>query len=443
MPEISHFNEYVRIVGEGNAVTDPRELEPFAVAGAAPQIALFPETIDQISEVMRLVSRESLTVIPMGMGTKSGVGKSLRRADIVLSTRKLNRVIEHESSDLVATTESGITLAEFQTQLGRKSQFLPVDPPHAGKGATVGGIIATNDSGPIRLRYGTTRELLIGLKVVRADGAIFKGGSKVVKNVAGYDLPKLFVGSLGTLGIIAEATFRLYPVPESSKTYLAAFESLDKAHDVVRSLIDSNLVMTALEHITPGLAAGIAERVGIGIKGNRYTLAVRIMNVSRAVEDQISTVAAFSFGKGGEGLILEGEKESALWDEVTEFPWRSSSSPSAILKAGVLIADVPRVFLMLEILSEKYRIHAHASARAANGVISILVTGDMDSIILAIKELRGHTKSWGGSLVIREAPLEIKAKIDVWGEIGTSLGLMKKIKSGFDPGDILNPGRLL
>ncbi len=442
MPESSVFNELVKIVGDGNAILDPRGLEPFIVEGATPQIALFPEDIGQISEIMRAASRESLSVIPMGMGTKSGLGNKLLRADIVLSTRKLNRIIEHESSDLVATTECGITLRDFQSQLGIKNQFLPVDPPRVGNGATVGGIIASNDSGPMRTRYGTTRELLIGMKVVRADGSIFKGGSKVVKNVAGYDLPKLFVGSLGTLGIIAEATFRLYPVPESSKTYLAGFESFEKSHDTVKSLINSNLVITAIEHITPALAGGIMERVGIGIDKNRYSLAVRIMNVTRAVGDQLSTVMDVSLRNGGEGLILEGEKEDALWEEIREFPWRLSSSPGAVLKAGVLISDVPRVFLMLEILSDKSGIHAHASARAANGVITISISGDKGSVIQAVKELREFSESSGGSLVVREASPEVKAEVDVWGNIGTSLDLMKRIKSGFDPGNILNPGRL-
>ena len=170
------------------------------------------------------------------------------------------------------------------------------------------------------------------MKVVRADGSIFKGGSKVVKNVAGYDMPKLFVGSLGTLGIIAEATFRLYPVPESSGTYFACFESLDDAHDTVRSLIDSALVINAIEHMNPGLAGSITERLGLGSDCKRYSLAVRIMNVSRAVEDQVKTVTDVSRRNGGKGLIIGAENEEAFWDEVREFPWRSPGPPALCSK---------------------------------------------------------------------------------------------------------------
>jgi glycolate oxidase FAD binding subunit len=442
MTEPSVIKELTSIVGGENAVDDPRLLEQFAVEGVKPGIALFPENIEQISEVMKTASRAGASVIPMGSGTKRALGNKPSGVDIVLTTKKLDRVIEHESSDLVATTECGIMLSELNSRLGEKNQFLPVDPPHIADGATVGGIIATNDSGPVRLRYGTSRELLIGMKVVRPDGSVFKGGSKVVKNVAGYDLPKLFVGSLGTLGIIAEATFRLYPVPESSRTYLTAFESLDEAHDAVRDLIDSNLVINALEHLNPALAEGLSESLGPGPGIGRYSLAVRIMNVAGAVDDQMKAVADVSRENGGNGFMIEGEKEADFWKDVREFPWTSQDSPYAVLKAGLLISDVPRIFLVLERLTDKYGIRARASARAANGVVIIKVAGDKDSLLGSLKELREFSESAGGSLVVREASPDIKPLLDVWGAIGSPLGLMKRIKSGFDPGNILNPGRL-
>jgi glycolate oxidase FAD binding subunit len=431
------------IVGEDNTVEDPRLLEPFAVDGVIPKVVLFPENIEQISAVMKAASSHQASVIPMGSGTKRGIGNKPLGADIVLSTKKLDRVIEHESADLVATTECGVTLSALNSRLGARSQSLPVDPPHIAGGATVGGIVASNDSGPLRLRYGTARELLIGMRVVRADGSIFKGGSKVVKNVAGYDMPKLFVGSLGTLGIIVEATFRLYPVPESSKTCVAVIKSLDEAHGAVKSLINSNLVINALEQMDPGLAGSITDRLGIGIGKNKYSLAVRIMNVAQAVEDQIKTVIDVSRRNGGEVLVIEGASEEAFWEEVRDFPWRSMDGVSAVLKAGVLISDVPRVFLKLEELSDKCGVRSYASARAAGGVVIISIKGDSEMVVNSIKELREFSESAGGSLAVREAAPEIKAAVSVWGDMGSSLGLMKRIKAGFDPGNILNPGRLI
>jgi len=442
MPESSILNELTSIVGGENAVLDPELLQSSAVDGVVPAIALYPENIEQISEIMKAASRAGASVVPRGSGTKRGIGNKPLGADIVLSTGRLNRVIAHESSDLVATAECGIALSDLQSYLGGKNQFLPVDPPHVRSGATLGGIIATNDSGPLRLKYGTSRELLIGMKAVRADGGIFKGGSKVVKNVAGYDMPKLFAGSLGTLGIITEATFRLYPVPEMSRTYIAGFESLDNAHDTVRSLINSNLVLNALEHMNPALAGSITEGLGLGSDCNRYTLAVRIMNVPRAVEDQVKTVSGISQENGGKGLIIEAQNEEAFWHEVREFPWRSSEQAGAVLKAGVLISDVPRVFLLLDELSDKYGIRARAAARAGNGIVIISINGDREPVINSVRELRGLSESAGGSLVVREASPDIKPALDVWGGMGSSLGLMKRIKSAFDPGNILNPGRL-
>lgn len=442
MPESSIFNQLTGIVGGENASRDPETLESSAVDGVVPKIILFPENIEQISEIMKAASQAGVSVVPAGSGTKLGIGNKPLGADVILSTKKLNRVIEHESADLVATAECGITLADLQSHLRGKNQFLPVDPPHVRSGATLGGIIAANDSGPLRLRYGTSRELMIGMKVVRADGRIFKGGSKVVKNVAGYDMPKLFVGSLGTLGIIAEATFRLYPVPESSGTYIASFESLDEAHDTVRSLIDSNLVINAIEHLNPTLAGSITEGLAPGPDRERYTLALRLMNVTRAVEDQMKTVMDVSLGSGGKGLIIEPQHEEAFWEELREFPWRPPAAEGAVLKAGVLISDVPRVFLLLDGLSDKYGVSTRASARAANGVVIISIDGDRESVINSVKELREFSESAGGSLTVREASPDIKPALDAWGGMGSSRGLMKRIKTAFDPGNILNPGRL-
>ncbi|MCL4244976.1 MAG: FAD-binding oxidoreductase, partial [Candidatus Dadabacteria bacterium] len=263
------LNNLAGIVGGENAVPGDGAAE-FSVGGVAPRIVLFPGTVEEVSEIMKAATRDSLTVIPMGSNTKRGLGDAVARADVALSVKRLDRILEHEAADLVATAECGMTLAGFQEGLGGKSQFLPVDPPHVKEGATLGGIIASGDSGPERLRYGTARELLIGMKAVRADGTIFNGGAKVVKNVAGYDLPKLFVGSLGTLGVLVEATFRLYSVPEYSRTCIAGFGSLEDSQAAVHALLNSDLVMTSLEHVTPPLAEAVSASADVLMKRGSY-----------------------------------------------------------------------------------------------------------------------------------------------------------------------------
>ncbi|MCC6713443.1 MAG: FAD-binding oxidoreductase [Candidatus Dadabacteria bacterium] len=441
MGESAILKTLAGIVGGENALSGAWA-EAYSVGGVAPRMVLFPGTVEEVSEIMKAATRDSLSVLPMGSNTKRGLGDAPARADIALSVKRLGRILEHESADLVATAECGMTLAALQEGLGGKGQFLPVDPPHVKEGATLGGIIASNDSGPERLRYGTTRELLIGMKAVRADGTVFNGGAKVVKNVAGYDLPKLFVGSLGTLGILVEATFRLYPVPEYSRTCMAGFGSLEDSQAAVHALLNSDVVMTSLEHLTPALAVAAAERAGIPAKRGRYHLAVRIANVEKAVRDQMEHVRGILKNHGAEASVFEGDVENSFWSGIREFPGGASEEGRAVLKAGVVISEVPSVFKVIEMLREG-GVEALASARAGNGMVMIELGGDDHALAGAIDSLRMVAESGGGTLVINDAPPGVKSAAGVWGDLGSAYGLMKRIKSGYDPLDILNPGRLV
>jgi len=437
------INNLLRIVGEKNALTKDHDLESFNIDNLLPGIVLFPNQVEQVSEIMKLASKESLSVIPWGSGTKSALGNKPDSSDVVISTKNLDRIIEHSASDLVATTECGITLKKFQSGLNKEKQFLSLDPPHLDRKATVGGIIATNDSGPERFRYGTVREFLIGLKVVRADGSIFKGGSKVVKNVAGYDLPKLYVGSLGTLGIIVEATFRLYPVPEYSKTYIVSFSDLEKCHNSVMTLLNSDLVITSLEILNPELINSIAKRNDLDIHDNRYTLAIRIRNVEKAVKDQLSRVKVICDQKGGEGKVIDGAQEKKLWEDISDFPWKLFKAGRVVCKAGVLVTQIPTVLDTVKRLSDESGIKIYVSARAGSGILIISIKGRVSSALNALKSLRSFVSSLGGHLIVQEAPSEIKADLDAWGDIGSGLGIMKRIKFNFDPDNLLNPGRYI
>jgi len=441
MPQSKAIKELVRITGESHALTDASALEEYSVDGIVPKAVLFPGSEEEISEIMKIASRESVSVMPVGSRTKRGLGNIPSKLDILLSTQRLNRVLGHEAADLVATSECGVTLSGFQKVLKDNNQFLPVDSMQTA-GATLGGALASNSSGPMRLRYGTLRELLIGIKVVRADGSVFKGGSKVVKNVAGYDLPKLYVGSLGTLGIITEATLRLYPIPERSETYLVSFTTLEKCAETVMELLKSELVMTSLELLNPTLVKEVTERAGITLKRKKYALAIRVMNVDKAVGDQMSLVKKVSNKRRGEGVSVEGTLEQKLWEEIVNFPGNFPAQNHLRLKAGVLITQVPEIFRALEKLNKENGIKAYASARAGNGVLDASLVGE-GSLVPAVKTLRELTAKMGGSLVIEDAPVALKSEVGVWGDMGSALGLMKRIKSNFDPGGILNPGRFI
>ncbi len=437
------LKEIINIVGDDNIISQSPELETYTVEGKKPNMVVFPKTVDETSEIMKVASRESLGIVPWGGGTKIGLGREPQKVDFVLCTKMLNQVVEHEASDLVAITQCGIPLKDFQTVLGEKNQFLAIDPPHVENGATVGGIISTNDSGPRRLRYGTIRELLIGVKVVRSDGAVVKGGAKVVKNVAGYDLPKLYVGSLGTLGIIVEATFRLYPIPEFSQTLLAGFSKLEQLRETVDKISNSSLVPTCLEVLNPSLKEILSDGLGLSLKRGEYALAIRMENVERAVRDQISRVKDICSERGVEGIVIESSSEKALWGGIREFPWKSSQNNKTVCKASVVITDVTRVLGFLEDLSNRLALKILASARAGNGILIVSMDGEISSLVEAANSLRNLVVSLGGNLIVQYAPPVVKSQTDVWGEIGASLTAMKRLKSHFDPRGILNPGRFV
>jgi len=431
------------IVGEKNTIFEKEKLAAFNIDNVLPEIVLSPNNIEEVSEIMKLASKESLSVIPWGSGTKSALGNKPDRADIVISTKYLDHMIEHGASDLVATTECGISLKKFQEALNKENQFLALDPPHVGKNATIGGIVATNDSGPERLRYGTAREFLIGLKVVRADGSIFKGGSKVVKNVAGYDLPKLYVGSLGTLGIIVEATFRLYPVPEYSETYVASFSSLKDCQETVLTLLDSHLVLTSLEILNPELNSSLSERNDLYVNDSQFSLVIGIRNVGKAVKEQISSVKKICVQNSGKGALISGAQEGKLWEDIRDFPWKLIKAQRVLCKAGVLVTQIPKALQTIKQLSDENSVKIYVSVRAGNGICTIAIEGEDLSIKNTLKHLRNFMLSIGGYLVLQEAPSEIKNGFDVWGDIGSGLGIMKRVKANYDPDNLLNPGRYI
>ncbi len=441
----AYIKELTDILDSNQILSDTQTLQQYSIDGKNPKLVLFPNTIEETSEILKIANLHNLAIVPRGGGTKIGFGNEPNSVDIVLCIKNLNRLINHDVDDLIATTQCGIKLKEFQKIIKEKNQTLPIDPPHIERGATIGGIIATNDSGPKRLRSGTThgtlREVFLGLKVIRPDGKIVKGGSRVVKSVAGYDLPKLFIGSLGTLGIIVEATLRLFPIPEFSQTYLVSFQRLEAAYETVLSILNSSLIPTCLEMINPNLINIISNKLNLNIKRREYSLAIRMENVAKAVKSQTSKLKEICLDKGSEGMILEDDLEEEFWHEVREFPWLDPENERAVCRVSVLITDVPKVFWKLEDLANNPGIEILASARAGNGILIIALKSDTTRLTEAIISMRSFVDSLKGNMVIQKAPSIIKSKIDVWGDIGSPLSIMKRLKYQFDPNRILNPGR--
>lgn len=396
-----------------------------AVDEVKPLYVVEPSTVEEAAEVLKLASRESLTVLPRGGGTKLGWGNPPERADLVLSTARLDRVLEHASGDLVVSVQAGVTLEQLQPELALTGQQLALDPPHSG--ATLGGIIATNASGPMRLRYGTVRDLLIGITVLLTDGTIARAGGKVVKNVAGYDLMKLFTGSLGTLGLILEARFRLHPVAEASGTLVIDVRSPEAAGAATQVLMHSTLVPSAMELFWPS-------------QGEGGVLALRFEGVTLGVEEQLESARACVMGHGA-ARVLSGDEETRFWTGTAPGSMRGDD---VLVKVATLPSELSRVLEHVFALSERGGVQAVLRGHAAIGVTYVALSGGdgiaMANVVVALREELSRT---GGSLVVLEAPTWLKRSVDVWGPVGNDLPLMRRVKARFDPNRVLSPGRFV
>ena len=396
-----------------------------AIEGVEPSLIVEPGTIEETSEVMKLASREGLAVSTRGGGTKMGLGNPPRQVDLILSTLRMDGIIEHVPGDQIVRAQAGLKLEDLQENLAGSDQLLGIDPPE--EGATVGGVVAANASGPRRLRYGTVRDLIIGIKVVLADGTVAKAGGKVVKNVAGYDLSKLFTGSLGTLGVIAEANFRLHPIRESARTVFVEVDDPGQIPDVAQALTHSSVSQFVLDALEMRWENG------------RGVIAALFEGIEPAVEAQ-SSAAAELLRSHGEANVLGKDDGDEFWDSFARRPWATGDVG---LKIGAPPADLTAVLDSVLGAAERAGVEARVSGHAGTGVTFAGLSGEDDGLVDVVEEVREIRVRRGGSVVVQQAPLSIKERLDVWGPVGDYLGLTRRVKEKFDPGYTMNPGRFL
>jgi glycolate oxidase FAD binding subunit len=418
----------------------------FAVDGVRPEVAVFPGSVEEVSAVLAACSEARVGVIPWGGGTSMGQGAIPARGEVALGLTRLDRVLEHEPADMTSTVQAGMTLAAYQAALGERGQFLALDAPSSGR-ATIGGILAANVSGPRRIRYGTARDLLIGAKIVHADGTVTRSGAKVVKNVTGYDLNKLYVGSLGTLGVIVEACFRLYPHPTAERTWIGWLPDAARGRDAVAALLDSPLVPSALELLNRAAAEGVLSQAGISPKAGSMLLAVAVASVPEAVAAQLGEVARLARPHGGEGEVVAGEAHERFWQAVRDVG--ANGEAGITLKASVLPGHVGEAFGRGEAIAAQHGLRVASVSEAGTGVVRYRLWDGagggepqrrMVEAVLALRAMAGGVR---GSLVVLDAPPEVKAAADVWGPVGQGLALMRALKEQFDPSHTLNPGRFV
>jgi glycolate oxidase FAD binding subunit len=390
----------------------------------------YPATVAELGEVMRCAQQNRWRVLPFGRGSKLIWGGLAEGIQIAISTDRLNRLIEHAAGDLTLTAEAGIPFAKLQATLAEANQFLALDPTYTTS-ASLGGIVATADTGALRQRYGGIRDMLIGISFVRSDGQVVKAGGRVVKNVAGYDLMKLLTGSFGTLGIITQVTFRTYPLPEASRTIVltGSAEAIARA---VHTLLASSLTPIAAELVPYQTVANL----GIG---NGMGAIVRFQSLEVSVEQQSEQLRQVGQALNLSDLSLSGHDEQHLWQRLQAPFEHPLSEPFVTCKIGVLpthaITTLNKISALLPSMQT-------GSIHAASGLGWFRVSHQVISAETLL-DLRKLCQAQGGFLTVLEAPAKLKQAIDIWGYTGNALTIMQKLKRQFDPENLLSPHRFV
>ena len=440
------------IVGEANVIQDPDQLKAYAIDGKKPKVIVSPKTIQEVSKVVAQANQQRLTIVPRGNGTKMGMGGIPKKIDIILSTSRLNRITDSDCENLTLSAESGMTLNEVQKSLAKvgKGYFLPLDPPFTEK-ATLGGIVATNSSGPKRLLYGTARDMIIGTKAVFPNGDIVVSGGKTVKNVSGYDMCKLLIGSYGTLGILCEMTFKLLPLPEKEATLLLSFARLGEADGFAREVRSSQLIPSSIETLNALAVQKMRYSMSMHPNGN-YLVAIGLEGVAESIDRQIAEMSEMGRKHGFlEAVTLDSEKHQAFWVSIRDFSQGLTETyPNLIsLKSNFLISKSDEMLGSYEMIARELGIECAFICHSGNGILySYILPGKkfrskIESFIELIGKVTAEAAKNEGNLIIESSPLLIKKKVEVWGQSRSDYQVVRRLKEQIDPAGILNRGRFV
>jgi glycolate oxidase FAD binding subunit len=421
---IDEFCASVRLLVQPDRLhtSDLAELE---IDGMAPDAAVEPATVGELQEVLSEAHMSGVTVIPIGGGAHRGIGNVPTSYDVALSLTRLNGVLAYEPADLTITVEPGLRLADLQATLGARGQFLPLDPP-CDPLATVGGVLAVNASGPLRHAFGTARDWVIGTRVVHADGSISKSGGRVVKNVTGYDMHKLHIGALGTLGVIAEVTLKVAPLPPAESTVVITCRSAAHASDLVLAAHDAGLALYCAELLSPPASQAVVGR-------SAWCVVARVAGAKAAVDRSLREIKDAS---SSTGASLETCDTTTTWEA-----WSGALRPNLLsLRVSVLPSNVHDVVQVLD--RRLAGAGALASTTVTAGIIRVKLrparTAQAHTLVDAAREVASR---YGGGVVVEAAPPLLKREIDVFGTLRADFAIMQRLKEEFDPRGTLSPGR--
>ena len=449
--ESSFVDQLAKLLG-GSAVVPG---DGYEVDGLTPQAVVRPVDRLQLAEVLRWASSEGVGVLPRGGGTRNWLGNVPQKADVVLDMRAFDRVLDYQPADMTATVESGVTLASFQEHLAPGGEFVPLEAAQATR-STVGGILSVGAGGPLSYAYGLPREWLIGIGVMSTQGVSTKAGGKVVKNVTGYDLNKLYTGSLGTLGVIVEASFKLLPNNPNSGMLLASFPTLAASISAGRKLIHSPAAPMGCHSVTSGVSRRLQDSVqaasqdlGLGEEETALTFAF-YSGRAQATERRMEEAAALLLAEGANAVQrIDDSASNGMLRWLTDAPAEINPNSVLVIKVSVQSKSSARTSAECgEILISGEK--PEQMADPGFGSIRLLWPSSTEGaaevelpILDAVQQTRQIASRYGGSAVVEHCPLPVKRQIDVWGDAPDSLAVMRSIKDRFDPNGILNPGRFL
>ena len=423
----------VTIAGREGVQEDDRARTAAAVDGQLPRWVVRPASIDQLGRIVALAHDDGLAVVPRGGGSALELGHPPARVDVLVDLSGLDQVLEYNPDDLTITVQAGITAGTLATLLAPRRQFLALDPPGAAA-RTLGGMTATNASGPLRARYGTMRDLLLGVRFVQADGVVTWGGSKVVKSVSGYDVPKLMVGALGTLGVLGELTLRLHPLPDAERSWLVLLASAEAAQAFIERVIASPLQPNRIEFFNDRALRSVpVEAAAAGV-------ALSIGSVAEAVREQGERLGVMAMADGARIVPLP----EAFWSRAARASTEGNgailhvaSLPSQLAETERTIGDVIR--------TAAPRGEVWISGCAGLGTFRVRVgNASAAETAVATTRLRARVTELAGSVVIARGPAELRKAVDPWGPVETGpFALMRALKDEFDAKRVLNPGRFV
>lgn len=379
-------------------------------------LSVAPADASQIAAILRFASANGLALTPAGSGSKLAWGNPVAAA-VRMDLKRMHTLREHAWQDMTCTVEAGCTWSAMQAALARHRQMVALDPLWPER-ATVGGIVAANDSGALRLKYGGLRDLIIGMTIVLADGTLARTGGKVVKNVAGYDLHKLLTGSFGTLGVIAEVNFRLHPVEEHARTWTMIGEDVAQFAESLRELLDTQMIPASVQLRT---------------ESQKCAIDIRVAAVPECLDEHDVRLKKIF------GAIAPNESGGAVWQARQQL---FEKQDAVVLKVSLLPNEICAVLSELRHWTAAEGMEVSAVAQAS-GLMTVAVRPAAHALITVVDRLRAKLRTSGGSVVALQIPGTLRNHLDVWGCESNALPLMREIKRRFDPNCILNPGRFV